>query len=83
MEEFVVYVLYSEKYRKHYTGFTTSLIERFKSHNKLTTKGWTIRYRPWKVVYIEFCNSKQEALSREKFLKSDSGRRWLKDKLIY
>ncbi|WP_298539148.1 GIY-YIG nuclease family protein [uncultured Aquimarina sp.] len=82
MEEFVVYILYSEKYDKSYTGYTSDLISRFRSHNQLATKGFTIRYRPWKVVYLEFFNSKKEALVREKFLKSGKGREWVKDKLI-
>ncbi|SEF65871.1 GIY-YIG catalytic domain-containing protein [Halpernia humi] len=38
MNEFVVYVLYSEKYDKYYTGFTSSLIERFYSHNNFLIK---------------------------------------------
>ena len=33
MEEFVVYILFSEDYGKTYVGFTSNLIERFKSHN--------------------------------------------------
>ncbi|PXY38628.1 endonuclease, partial [Flavobacterium cheongpyeongense] len=37
MAEFVVYILYSEKFKKNYTGFTSNLIERFKSHNVLET----------------------------------------------
>ena len=46
MEEFVVYILYSEKFNKTYTGFTSNLIERFKSHNLLETKGYTLKFRP-------------------------------------
>ncbi|GGG51441.1 GIY-YIG nuclease family protein [Epilithonimonas arachidiradicis] len=38
MEEFVVYILYSEKFDKTYTGFTSNLVERFKSHNELGNK---------------------------------------------
>ncbi|WP_299897528.1 GIY-YIG nuclease family protein [uncultured Aquimarina sp.] len=82
MEEFVVYILYSEKYNKSYTGYTADLISRFRSHNKLATKGFTIRYRPWKVVYLEFLKTKKEAIIREKFLKSGKGRAWVKDKLM-
>ncbi|MBQ4822524.1 GIY-YIG nuclease family protein [Aquimarina sp. MMG016] len=33
MEEFIVYILYSEKHNKHYTGYTSDLITRFRSHN--------------------------------------------------
>jgi putative endonuclease len=82
MDEFVVYILYSEKYNKYYTGYTSSIITRFKSHNELSNKGFTKRYRPWIVVYIEFFTTKKEAIIREKFLKSGTGREWIKDKLI-
>src|SRR4051812_38695221 len=63
---FTVYVLYSEKFNKIYIGYTSNLEERLLSHNKLGTKGWTIRYRPWKIIYTEEYNSKSEALKREK-----------------
>jgi hypothetical protein len=42
---FTVYVLYSEKYKKHYTGFTSDLPGRLISHNELG-KDWTKDYRP-------------------------------------
>ncbi|NRS92853.1 GIY-YIG nuclease family protein [Frigoriflavimonas asaccharolytica] len=66
MEEFVVYVLYSEKYKIHYTGFTSDLISRFRSHNLLSNKGFTRKYRPWLVVYVEFFDNKKDAIQREK-----------------
>ena len=79
MEEFVVYVLFSEKFDLHYTGFTSSLIERFHSHNELSNKGFTKKYRPWTVVYVEFFETKKEAMQKEKFLKSGAGRNYLKN----
>jgi putative endonuclease len=82
MNEYVVYILYSEKHHKFYRGYTSHLIERFKSHQYIATKGYTIKYRPWKVVYVEFCNSKKEAIAREKFLKSGLGRQWVQDLII-
>ncbi|GEM_PF-2774745 len=55
--EYVVYVLYSIRYDKIYIGYTSNLIERFKSHNVLGKKGWTIRFRPWQVVNAEnYCD---------------------------
>ena len=80
-EEFVIYILHSKKFNKYYTGFTSNLIERFKSHNYLSKKGSTIKYRPWMVVYVEFYHSKPEAMNREKYLKSGKGREWLKSTL--
>ncbi len=82
MDEFVVYILFSKKFDKTYIGFTSGLIERFKSHNVLGTKGYTIKYRPWEVIYVEFFNSKAEALKREKFLKTGIGREFVK-KIIF
>ena len=74
MNEFVVYILYSEKFHKTYTGFTSSIIERFNFHNKLGTKGHTLKFRPWTVIHVEFFNSKLEAMKREKYFKSGVGR---------
>ncbi len=79
MEEFVVYILFSEKYNQTYVGFTSNLLERFKSHNLLGTKGYTIKYRPWKVIYVEFFNLKADAIKKEKFLKNGNGRELIKD----
>ena len=78
MEEFVVYILYSEKFNKNYTGFTSNLIERFKSHNFLETKGYTLKFRPWKVIYVESFPSKAESMKREKYLKTGIGRDFIK-----
>ncbi|WP_433833366.1 GIY-YIG nuclease family protein [Flavobacterium anhuiense] len=79
MEEFVVYVLFSEKFSKTYIGFTSNLIERFKSHNQLATKGYTLKFRPWKVIHVEFFDSKSEAMKREKYLKTGIGREFIKN----
>ena len=75
--EFIVYILYSDKFDKTYVGYTSSLIERFKSHNNLAKSGYTIRFRPWKVVYIEVFQSKTQAIVREKWLKSGHGRNFI------
>ncbi|AMA49971.1 GIY-YIG nuclease family protein [Flavobacterium covae] len=79
MEEFVVYILFSEVYGKTYVGFTSNLIERFKSHNYLSKKGYTIKFRPWQVIYVDFFTTKSEALKREKLLKSGKGREFIKE----
>ncbi|MBF4466832.1 GIY-YIG nuclease family protein [Flavobacterium sp. LC2016-12] len=79
MEEFVVYILFSKKYNKNYTGYTTNLIERFKSHNLLATKGYTLKFRPWEVIHVEFFNSKSEAMKREKYLKTGIGREFIQN----
>ena len=82
VEEFVVYVLYSRKYDKIYIGYTSNLLERFKSHNYLGKKGFTIKYRPWEVVYVSFHHKKSAALIAEKGLKSGVGRRFIWEEVL-
>ncbi|HNE51074.1 MAG TPA: GIY-YIG nuclease family protein [Chitinophagales bacterium] len=71
---FVVYVLHSPRFDKIYIGFTSDLQNRIKAHNELATKGWTIKFRPWTVIYTETFDNKKDAIEREKQLKSAKGR---------
>ena len=74
---FTVYVLYSKIYNKIYIGFSSNLAERLKSHNELATKGWTVRFRPWQLIYTEEYLEKKVAMKREKELKSTKGREFI------
>ena len=76
-----VYALYSEKHDKLYIGESADVDDRFISHNEKATKGWTLSYRPWRIIYREECNDKPSALIREKQLKSGGGRRFLRSLL--
>ena len=78
--DYVVYILYSQRCAKTYTGFTSSLIQRFHSHNN-SEKGFTTRCRPWTVVHVEFYMTKREAMDRERFLKTGAGREWMRKNL--
>ena len=71
---FVVYVLHSPRFDKIYIGFTSDLQNRIKAHNELANKGWTIKFRPWTVIYTETFDNKKDAIEREKQLKSAKGR---------
>jgi putative endonuclease len=82
MNEFVVYILYSSKFEKIYIGFTSNLIQRFYSHNFLGKKGYSIHYRPWEVIHVEFFNAKKDAMKREKYLKTGMGRKWIHSQLL-
>ena len=74
---YFVYVLYSRVYEKIYIGMTSDLVSRFRWHNALSRKGWTVRYRPWELVHVEVFTEKRDALRRERALKSASGRRYV------
>lgn len=74
---FVVYVLKSRIARKSYVGLTDNVARRLKEHNS-GKHFYTKRYMPWEVIYQEKFANFREARSREKYLKSTSGRRFLK-----
>ena len=74
---FIVYALYSSSHDKIYVGYSSNLQERLRSHNELAKKGWTVRYRPWEVIYQEKQPTKSKALLREKQLKSAKGREFI------
>ena len=75
--KFFVYILFSEKYSRHYTGYTSNLEQRLLSHNELG-KAWTAKYRPLKFIYTKEFEVKQEALAYEKWLKTGVGRDFIK-----
>ena len=74
---FTVYVLYSSSFNKIYIGFTSNLEARILSHNHLANKGYTLKFRPWEIIYTEIFETKSEAMKREKELKSANGRKFI------
>jgi putative endonuclease len=76
---YYVYALWSYKLKRRYIGFTENLESRVIKHNSgLST--YTSRGIPWKLIHKEIFETKTEALKREKFLKSGSGRKLLDQK---
>lgn len=61
-------------------GFTTDLKRRVKEHNQ-NKSPYTSKKEDWKLIYAEMYLDKMDALGREKFLKSGSGRKFLKKQL--
>ena len=74
---FTVYVLRSDVDGRLYKGFTKDLSIRIAQHNSGKTKS-TKGYIPWQLVYSETFTTLEEALLREKFLKTGQGRDFLK-----
>jgi putative endonuclease len=77
---YFVYILHSASDQNLYTGFTENLDKRIQEHNdglNLSTK----HRRPLELIYYEAYYIKGDALAREKFLKSGSGKNYLKKQL--
>ena len=77
MSYYHVYVLFREKDRKLYIGYTNNIERRFKQHLDGEVKSTAPR-RPLKLIYFEAHLAQEDALRREKYFKSTAGRRTLK-----
>ena len=82
MEEFTVYVLFSDKFNEIYIGFTSNMDARLFSHNSPKNNGYTKRFQPWRIIYTENFQNKKDAMKREKELKSFGGRDFIRKKIL-
>ena len=80
MEKYFAYVLLCDD-GSLYKGHCSDMEERYKRHCSGHATEHTRKHKPVKIVLIEEFQTKQEAVEREKYLKSGSGREWLKSKL--
>ena len=78
---YYTYVIKSNKFDFYYKGHCENLNKRLSQHNS----GMTVsikQYIPFKIVYFEKFETREEAVRREKYFKSAAGRRFLKNKLV-
>jgi putative endonuclease len=75
-----VYVLYSEKDGGLYIGYTSDISRRVSEHNGGDSFSTSYR-RPLILAYYEAYFCKEDALRRERFLKSGAGRTFLKKQM--
>jgi len=77
---YYVYLLVSEADRRFYTGSTPDLKRRFAQHCDAKVNSTKAR-RPLRLVYYEACLQKDDAIRREKYLKTGMGKRYLRNRL--
>ena len=63
-----------------YIGSTEDLENRFRLH-KLGKVKSTQFYKPWQLIDFEVYNTRSEAVTRERFLKTGQQKKLLKDRL--
>ena len=74
---YFAYVIYSQSHNKFYKGHCEDLKKRLTQHNNGKTKS-TKAFVPWKIVYYESFETREQAINREKYFKTAAGRRFLK-----
>lgn len=75
---YYVYILINEEKTRTYTGVATDVNKRLEDHN--TGRVSSSRpYRPYKIIHTESFATLSEARQKEKFYKSTTGRRRLKE----
>ena len=77
---YYTYVLKSRKDGRFYIGWSEDLRLRVEQHNKGQVEA-TRERRPLELIYYEACLSREEAIKREKSLKTGFGRKYLKRRI--
>ena len=77
---YYTYVLQSLEDMNFYTGYTKDLKLRFEQHNKGLVESTSDR-GPFNLIYYEACHDKNDAIKREKYLKSFHGKMFLRRRL--
>jgi len=77
---YYTYLLQSKKDKEFYTGFTKNLKLRFEQHNKGLVESTKYR-KPFELIYYEACLCQEDALRREKYLKTHHGKMFLRKRL--
>jgi len=71
-----IYVLKSLKDNKFYIGYTNDLRKRVELHNAGRVESTKLR-KPFDLIYYEASQNKEDALKREKYLKTTYGHRYI------
>jgi len=71
-KQYTVYILTNKNNSVLYTGMTNNIDSRLYQHKNKIFDGFTKKYNVDKIVYFEKLNTLEEAINREKQLKSGS-----------
>lgn len=75
------YLLENQNDKSWYIGYTSNLKRRLEEHKSGYGSQTTGMKSGWELIYCEGYKNKKDAESRERFLKSGSGRKFLKKQL--
>lgn len=70
---YYVYIIFSQKLKSFYIGYTENLKDRVKRHNTNRSE-FTSKGTPWILAHYQAFAEKEDAQREEKFLKTGKGR---------
>jgi putative endonuclease len=79
----IVYILFSEKLNRHYTGYTTNTEQRLHFHENAETRKFTYKADDWKLIFTIVCGSEDQALAIEKHIKSMKSKTYIQNLIKY
>ncbi len=77
-DKYFAYVLECEN-GSLYKGFSKNLYMRIDQHLSGQGAKWTKEHKPVSIIHFEEFETEKEAIEREKYFKSGSGREWIND----
>lgn len=80
---YYIYVLECRDDDSLYIGYTQNLRQRYRDHLEGKGGRTTRKKKNWRLIYFEGYANKADALGREKFLKSGSGRKYIQKQLTH
>ena len=81
---FFVYILYSDKLRRFYTGTTDNVPLRLEQHNNAVYEdSFSVKGMPWTLFYVIECSTSRQAYMIEKHVKKMKSSRYIGNLKIY
>jgi len=71
-KQYYIYLICNKNNTTIYTGITSDLKRRIWEHKNKTTKGFSSKYNLYKLLYYEIYQDPENAIIREKQIKSGS-----------
>jgi putative endonuclease len=79
----IVYILFSKKLNRFYTGYTSNLTTRMDFHRNAPNNKFTAKADDWELFYTIDCDCKKQALAIEKYIKRMKSSKYIRNLIIY
>ena len=76
MDNFYVYIIYSQSIDKFYIGYTIDIGKRLIDHNSGIST-FTSKVKDWKLKYSEKYETRESAMKREREIKNKKSRKYM------